>query len=454
MAQPLKFFLVTDLHLYASCFETDQPYLKPEQQCTAESGAIIDSAFKMMAESKEIDIVLIAGDVTYNGELEGHMELIEKLKKLKDAGKRIFLITATHDFGKDLKIKYKDSDKVSTMTPREILKDMYYPYGMNEALSIDEESNSYCVKLADGYRLLCLNDDRNGKGRNGYSDSTFKWISEQIDEAKAAGDYIFAMSHHPVLPPTPIYALIGKHDMLTDGDKISDIWADKGLELIFTGHSHMQNIAVKASKRGNRFYEVNTGSLVGYPCPIRSVTIDDEAIRINTLNVTDFEWDFRGLEPVEYLKRKFGSLLETALDAAENDIEKLAQIAIGMSIKPESVLKLRGPISLVGRFINNVTLGKLGKMFLISSKIDESISHLLVRDVVIEIIRNVFIGDEPYYPGTPIHTAVEALFGRIEIFLKANKSLHKIKEILDTIKDGVLYDAPPPDNNAVLPRKA
>ena len=124
---------------------------------------------------------------------------------------------------------------------------------------------------------------------------------------------------------------------------------------------------------------------MGYPCPIRSVTIDDEAIRINTLNVTDFEWDFRGLEPVEYLKRKFGSLLETALDAAENDIEKLAQIAIGMSIKPESVLKLRGPISLVGRFINNVTLGKLGKMFLISSKIDESI-HLLVRDVVIEII--------------------------------------------------------------------
>jgi predicted phosphodiesterase len=453
LSAALKFFLVSDLHLYASCFEDDKRLLKPDQKFIAESGAIIDSAFNLMAKNKDINIVLIAGDLTYNGELESHKEMIAKLYRLKNAGKRVFVITATHDFGKEPSVKYKGSDRLAETTPREYLAKLYYPFGRNEAISEDEESTSYCVKLAESYRLLCLNDDSNGKGRNGFSDKTLKWILSQIADARRAGDTIFAMTHHPVLPPSPIYELIAKRDMLTDGDKISDLFADAGLEFIFTGHSHMQNISVKLSKNGNRFYDINTGSLVGYPNPIRVVTLDDEAMRVETINVTDFKWDFDGVEPQEYLKNNFSSLLNEALDAAANDIEKLAQLAVGISVKPESILKLRVPITLFGRFINKLTVGQLGKMFFISSKIDKSIENLLVKNVIIDIFQNLYCGDEPYYPGTPIYTAVEALFDRILLLTKRSKYYGKIKEILYTIKDGVLYDAPPSDNNAVLPRQ-
>ena len=44
-----------------------------------------------MAKNKDINIVLIAGDLTYNGELESHKEMIAKLYRLKNAGKRVSL---------------------------------------------------------------------------------------------------------------------------------------------------------------------------------------------------------------------------------------------------------------------------------------------------------------------------------------------------------------------------
>ena len=67
-----------------------------------------------MAKNKDINIVLIAGDLTYNGELESHKEMIAKLYRLKNAGKRVFVITATHDFGKSL----QSNTKALTDLPR------------------------------------------------------------------------------------------------------------------------------------------------------------------------------------------------------------------------------------------------------------------------------------------------------------------------------------------------
>ena len=102
MSAPLDFYLITDLHHYAhSLGITGEAYEKKnqrEQLCLAETGPIIDAYIDKILEDKETKFVLVAGDVSNNGAMESHLDLIPRLKKLKDAGKRIFLITATHDY--------------------------------------------------------------------------------------------------------------------------------------------------------------------------------------------------------------------------------------------------------------------------------------------------------------------------------------------------------------------
>ena len=149
-------------------------------------------------EDTETNIVLITGDVTCNGAKESHLELIPKFQRLKDAGKKVYVTTGTHDYyredgngtGKAEKC-VGDELLTATRTEREELLEIYHDFGLSEAISIHKPSHSYCVKLQDGYRLLCLNDDGD-EFFCGYYDDCLEWIKEQIDDAKANGDYIFA----------------------------------------------------------------------------------------------------------------------------------------------------------------------------------------------------------------------------------------------------------------------
>ena len=87
MGEPLKFHLITDLHHYAASLGTTGSAYEwrsqSDQKCLAETGAIIDAAVDWLLQS-EIDIILVAGDVSCDGEKESHLELIPKLNRLRD----------------------------------------------------------------------------------------------------------------------------------------------------------------------------------------------------------------------------------------------------------------------------------------------------------------------------------------------------------------------------------
>ncbi|MDR1629995.1 MAG: metallophosphoesterase [Oscillospiraceae bacterium] len=453
MNNTLRFHLVTDTHHYATCFEYDFEKNRGDQQCRAETGAIIDAAFDLIANDKDADIVLISGDLTCNGEQESHLEFIEKLRRLKAAGKRVYLITATHDYNDSPTPVIKGSGKKASPTSRAELPGMYAEFGRSEALSVHEESFCYSVRLMEGYRLLCLNDDGNGRSRCGYDEDTMRWILGQIEEAKQAGDYIFAMTHHPVLPPTPIYPLFSKRDMLGDYEETSEILADAGLEFIFTGHSHMQNIAVKQTAKGNRIYDINTSSLVGCPTAIRKVALDGEKMAVETLQIQDFDWDRGGKTVNEYLQDKFDYLLKEIFYSMAHDLDRFAELAVGFSVDKKTVQKLKVPLKIGGKVLQRLTVGGLGRLIFASGKIDRSIKKVKVKDLIIDVIRNLYMGDEPHAPGTPVHKAFSALVSRITPVIRRTKKPDDILAILNLVKDGVLYDAPPSDWNAVLPRR-
>ena len=86
--EKFSFYQITDLHYYAN--EEIGSYGKHfdlrcdmDQKCVAESGAIIDAAFEELAADKENEIIIISGDLTYDGEKVSHDLLLKKLEKLK-----------------------------------------------------------------------------------------------------------------------------------------------------------------------------------------------------------------------------------------------------------------------------------------------------------------------------------------------------------------------------------
>lgn len=68
-------------------------------------------------------------------------------------------------------------------------------------------------------------------------------------------------------------------DLTKDGEKeghealANILETDAGMDYIFTGHMHANDIAAVTTEAGNTLYDIETGSVVTYPSPARSVTL-------------------------------------------------------------------------------------------------------------------------------------------------------------------------------------
>ncbi|MDY3812230.1 metallophosphoesterase family protein, partial [Eubacterium sp.] len=208
--EPLKVQVITDVHYYSRKLGVEgKAYDKMEsksQMVIKDSPYVIKRGFDMLCEDKSTDIVLLSGDVTHDGEMDSHIEFIEMLRELKNRGKRVYVITATHDY-QDNGIAYAcrgdERVEVPAVGDRHDLWEMYYDFGPSEAIATHKESMSYVVQLAPGYRLFALNDDTNykpeGESGSGFSDDCMKWILEQLEDAKKNDQYVIAMTHHPMI---------------------------------------------------------------------------------------------------------------------------------------------------------------------------------------------------------------------------------------------------------------
>lgn len=395
----LSFYLVTDTHYYDSSFKrTGKAYeerSRTDQKCVAETPAIIDAGFEQLAQDKDTDVILIPGDLVYRGEYQSHIGFRERLYKLKEQGKKIYLITARHDYCEDGEPVEFDGDELIPVKgmPREELRDFYKDFGFDSAISEHSESMSYVAQLADGIRLLALNCDGDCKDFKGIWDGQMQWALDEIKKAHDEGQYIFAMTHYPLLPFSSVMHLIGDAK-LTDWENVAEKFADAGLNLIFTGHMHAQAVTDYITKNGNKITDVQTGCFVGCPCAYRKITFkDNNTLDIQSYTIDDFDYDKDGKTASEYFQWRFDRMI---------------------NLKMEEILPAPAK-----KILDKFTLKKLGR--LLCFKVDKSIENRLAKDVGIELVRNVFIGNEPYVKGTPMYEAMAKLL----------KKLHPVTHIIE-----------------------
>lgn len=433
--EPLKIQFITDIHHYSRKVGTEgKAYEKAEsksQKVIKDTDLVLNEAWNILCEDKSTDIVVVAGDTTRDGEIDSHKEVIDMLHDLQKRGKRVYVITATHDF-RDGGVAdgYVGGEvvKVPAVENRQDLWDMYYDFGPSEAIATHRESMSYVVQLAPGYRLFALNDDTNfkpeGDRGSGFSDDCMAWIMEQLRDAQEHDQYVIAMTHHPMIAPSPFYAIIGKGDMQRNHETTREIFADAGLHCMLTGHTHIHDISYVTTEKGNRFYDIACGAAIGCPPTMRTVVFDPKNAKIDVdtimiKNVPGMDTDGKPFD--EYMKGFFFGMIGEVIWAMGNDIDRLAEMTPAFSIPGEKVKKLGWLIKPIGKFLNKLTFKKAWRLCKKESGLKKEdiadIADKRVVDLILELVQNLYCGDSPYGPDTREYKLTCGVLNVIDSFL-------------------------------------
>lgn len=462
----MDLIVFADAHLYSKKLGYDtQSYKKfngSSQKLLKDSGAVIAAAFEQICKS-DCRNIIFAGDATCDGDFDSHREFTAMLSALQKCGKRVFAITSTHDY-QDNGITYKYTGDIKEEIPsakREDLAELYYPFGPADAVNVYADGMSYIAELDEKYVLFALNSDKNGKGRSGYSDEMQEWIKENATKAKLEGKEIIAFTHHPLVSPSPFYSLIGKNDMMGEHETIREMLADLGIELVFTGHSHINDISYIFSQNGNVLYDVSQSALAGYPGYMRRVTITDNSYIIKSEAITEpVRADFGGETLNEHLENQFFGMIRRLLEYAATDIPKFADYASGMSVPKKFSYKFGWLIKPIAKLLRRIKIKTVFKLVKKETGLDKSdikkIGNRTVIDFILDLATHLYGGDAPYSPDAPEYKITIALCNVIDsvlntIHLPFSKLLKGYNSPRDLIEP-LLYNSGICDTNATLPK--
>lgn len=281
------FVVITDPHYYDTQLGTDgkayQDYLNKDRKLLKESGEIMDAAVNEISRMSA-DFVIVCGDLTKDGEKVNHQAMAAKLNRLVDSGKKVFVVPGNHDVENGEAVRYQgDQTEPVPNVSAGMFAEIYRDFGYGAALEQDPDSLSYVVEPVPGLWLLALDTCKWRESQPGkhspiggaYSLQTFQWIEQMLIRSKREGKAVIVFQHHGILEHYPHNKKFYSKYLIDDFERAADMLSSFGVNLVFTGHWHAQDITLKTFENPRRvIYDIETGSLVTAPCPYRRVTID------------------------------------------------------------------------------------------------------------------------------------------------------------------------------------
>ena len=253
------------------------------ESLTNQSGFIIDEFLKECAENPKCQFVLITGDLATHGRdyVSEHEAVAAKFRKFeKETGKQIYVINGNHDNAKDMPVDHKKFTEI------------YHEFGYDEALSTDEGTCSYSANLNDEYTLVALDtcDERYRVVPN--NDITrMDWAVKQIKAAKKQGKKVIMIMHHNLLEHNPFQKLNEKNYVVNTPYSFAGLLADLGVKLVFSGHTHCNNVKSYTSFLGNTIYDFSMSSLGNFPAEYKYFNVTDSKISYETKKINHIDAD-------------------------------------------------------------------------------------------------------------------------------------------------------------------
>lgn len=275
-----KIMAISDIHLLAPSLYDNG---KAAQQLDASDlKLMLNSDLIMQHFVDEIikehpQLLLISGDLTFNGERASHERLAEHLQHLEQAGVRTLVIPGNHDVMCPHSKCYTGDNAITVQSvSSEEFAAIYAHFGYGKDSNRDPASLSYTCEPIPGLVLLCI--DSNIYSQSGNSEVTYhsngtvkpetlEWMKQQL--AHANGKRVIAMMHHHLVEHIDGEARLLPNYIVANHDEVAQVLRDGGVKVIFTGHLHITDAATI-----NGMTDVATGSASTYPLPLRLATID------------------------------------------------------------------------------------------------------------------------------------------------------------------------------------
>ena len=247
----LKFAQLSDVHFLENGENTTY-------KMTGESPKLLDDAIEQINENKDLDFVMITGDLI---DKPFEKELKAVLPHLANINFPWYFAFGNHD------------RCVGGYLNTDLFMSMLKKSNPNYKFSLPY----YSFSPKKGYKVIVLdNIITNEVTTQGYvNDEQYQWLKKELDKAK--NDTVLIFMHVPVIEPFPSQS----HRLRNSTAVISLIESYDNPIGVFQGHYH----AAKITQKDNVIY-VNTPSLVTYPNAFRTVNVTNYKNKV----VFEFGW--------------------------------------------------------------------------------------------------------------------------------------------------------------------
>lgn len=246
MSLNFRFAVVSDLHIALPHTIWDHP---SRFHLVEVSIPALETVLEHL-EQQQLDFLLLPGDLTQHGEPDNHAWLQERLSQLPFP---VYVVPGNHDIPNAIPTPQSINE---ADFPR-----YYHKFGYDNPQQL-----YYTCEVLPGVRLIGLNSNyfnEQGQQLGRLDEPQLRWLREVL---AVADELVLVMVHHNVVEhlPNQSHHELARRYMLENAPELLQILRDSGVELVFTGHLHVQDIAYCQG-----VYDITTGSLVSYPHPYR-----------------------------------------------------------------------------------------------------------------------------------------------------------------------------------------
>ncbi len=271
-------------------------------------------------EEQGLNFLLVPGDLTKDGELEGHKEFAAKLEEWQaKTGIPVFVTNGNHDVNNsDACTFVNGTEEPAEKTSPEQFREIYANLGFDKADSFYTPAGypenkggmlSYAADLGDAFRLIVVDTNKyspdNGSEDSEHltdgmvSEDLLKWVVNEAKQAKRDGKTPFVMQHHNIVPHMAIEEATFFAFVLDDWQRVAETYADAGIHYVYTGHLHSSDTSSLVNDNGEKITDILTPTLSGYPNYFRTVDMTTDG---NTTTLDMINWDIDderlGLPPI------------------------------------------------------------------------------------------------------------------------------------------------------------
>ena len=296
----MDFVTISDLHFYPESLMSDskawKDYCNSNVKMFPESETMIRTAIETaLTRNPNLKYILIPGDLTKDGEYKSHTALASILTQYeKDYGIEFIVTTGNHDInqlysssfasGKEEKEPALQYDQFA-----EVYKDLGYDLAIEryaENGTAITNGLSYAADLMDSdgnysYRLIVIDSCRYGfKPEDAYKDTggevtpeLMAWVKKLAADAYKNGKTPMVMLHHNLAAHMETEPSITSNFPLDNYMDVAEAFASWGIHFAFSGHLHMDSIACVTNDDGETLYDIQTASVIDYPCTYREMSI-------------------------------------------------------------------------------------------------------------------------------------------------------------------------------------